>query len=108
MTSKVIKETYGEFPTATIEVIVESNRVRVRVREPSGKASICLAPSGKTSVAMIATIDFDEIVDRLKAKTMTSAMAELAGIKWFYMHTAVGTVRVESNPDCPVGTVEYR
>lgn len=37
-----IKETYGAHPNAELDVLSEGDHVRVRVREPSGKASIFL------------------------------------------------------------------
>ena len=46
-----LKETYGAFPSAELDLIMDGDKVRLRVREPHGKATIFLTRDDLTWLA---------------------------------------------------------
>jgi hypothetical protein len=77
-----IKETFGAHPGAELEVIDEGDKVRVRVREPHGKASIFLTLGQIIALreGLSALLEKTTVVDAARALVRArDAMQDRAG-----------------------------
>ena len=82
MTILQLQETFGAHPSAELEMIDEGDKVRVRVREPHGKASIFLT-LGEVITVKERLVEFlaqTTVVDAARALVKAhDAMRERAG-----------------------------